>query len=146
MANVGRRRPLRAAWKITPPRIAVQRPWPNGASSPRTSSFRTTDGSERKSLVPLDDKQRCERVAAALQGGEAKSDSRSEDHAVTCRVGANPQREEDDQHTFDELLDEPDLQRPEQARPKYQPELEYRGGQCTQHTGEDECGHDAPRR
>src|SRR5438067_7825480 len=45
----GRRRPLRAAWKITPPRIAVQRPWPNGASSPRTSSFRTTDGSERKS-------------------------------------------------------------------------------------------------
>ena len=95
--------------------------------------------------MPLDDEERRESVATALERGEAKSNGGSQHHAVTGRVRANTERKDNDQCTFYELLDEADLQVPEQARAEHQPVFECRGGQRAQDSGEDERGHDAPR-
>ena len=74
-------------------------------------------------LVPLDNEERHQRITAALQRGETKADRRAQDHAVTHMKPLDAQGHDHDEHALDELLDQPDFERADEAGPA-QPVLE----------------------
>src|SRR5256886_9713386 len=96
-------------------------------------------------LVPLDDEERHQRVAAALQRGETKADRCAQDHAVADMKPVDAEGHHHDEHALDELLDQPDFERADEAGPD-QPVLEQRGTEHPHDAANKEGGHDSPWR
>src|SRR6266536_341362 len=67
-------------------------------------------GQRQGDLLAVDDEERHERVAAALQRGETEADRRAQHYAIPGVKPADPPRDEDDQHRLDELLDQTDFE------------------------------------
>src|SRR6202022_1924993 len=105
------------------------------------------DGRERQGeVLALNDEERGQRVAATLERREAEADRGAEHHPVTRCIRTQTQREHNDRRAFDELLDQPNLEVAAKTRAVHQPEFEERRCQNPEDPGDEERGHDAPRR
>ena len=98
-----------------------------------------------KQLVPLDNEERHQCVAATLQRGETKADCCAQDHAVTDVEAVDAESHHHDEHALDELLDQPDFERADEAGAD-QPVLEQRGTEHPHDAADKEGGDDSPWR
>src|SRR5260370_22733605 len=97
-------------------------------------------------VTSLHDEQRDQGVAAALERSEAKPDGRSQDDAVTGGERVEAPGHENHRCALHELLDESDLEVPNQTGTKHKQEFEQRSGEHANRRGDDEGGQDAPWR